>query len=82
MNNFILYIILFLYIMDNLITQLSNILFLVRKDLPSQKYKDMYDIIHKIKIIHESHMLLAKRKEDMLNHMLVHILNSYKLEKR
>ena len=53
MNNFILYIILFLYIMDNLITQLSNILFLVRKDLPSQKYKDMYDIIHKIKIIHD-----------------------------
>ena len=36
--------------MDRLITQLSNILFIVRKDIPSQKYKDMYDIIHKIKI--------------------------------
>ena len=68
--------------METLISDLGNTLFSCRKEISSQKYKEMYDTISKIKIYHEAHLALTKKKDDIFNHMLVHIFNCYKLEKR
>ena len=63
--------------MENFISDLGNLLFSSRKEINSQKYKEMYELINKIKIYHEAHLVLQKKKDDMLNHFGI---NCYDLE--